>query len=389
MSYRHGGDIYANKVTIDFSANINYRGMPPGVSQAALRAVEQSVHYPEPSCRALRRALAEREEKQHAVTGLPPEHFICGNGASELLYVLSEAYRPTHAFLLLPSFHEYQSVLENVGCEVETYALKEEKNFEIGRDFLQAFASFIRSVMTNCLTSDTAAQPRPILFLGNPNNPTGTLVRSEILQSVLALCRENHVLLVLDESFLDFLDEEDLSLTFSGASQIPGNPYLFVLRSFTKIYAMPGLRFGYGICGSPKLLEAMNKLLPPWNVSLVAQEAALAAAQEIPFALESAREISVIRKEFVQEASFPAYRIYPSCTNFILLRGPGDLGRICFKHGFLIRDCGNFPGLDRAGNGLGFFRICIRSRKEMQELLGVLRECSDQSLKQDQAQQGE
>ena len=344
MLHRHGGDIYTYGKVYDFSANINFRGMPEPVRSAAVQAVDASVHYPDPEYRTLRRALAGREGIAQT------DHMICGNGAAELMFALSAAYRPKNALLAAPSFFEYEQALASSGCAVRRFCLKKEDGFEITGQFLDAIDE-----TTDCM------------ILGNPNNPTGRTLSGEFLEELLRICRERGILLVMDESFFDFLSEEDRAGTFSCAERTAEYENLFVIKSFTKMYAMPGLRFGYGICGNKKLLERMHAVMQPWNVSVPAAQAAQAAASETAFAEETAIQTRKNREALFGALLQAGYRVYPSSANFLLFEGPEDLQDFCLEHGFLIRDCSNFPGLAR-----GFFRICVRSREENEKILNVL-----------------
>ncbi|MCC8101056.1 MAG: aminotransferase class I/II-fold pyridoxal phosphate-dependent enzyme [Clostridiales bacterium] len=332
--------------------------------------MDLSVHYPDPDCRALRQALADYENdgrrgmERDAIftvgSEIRPEHMICGNGAAELMFALAGAYRPQRALLAVPSFYEYEQALEAFGCTICRYVLKAEQKFALDKDFLDTVARFVEE--TN----------PAIVILGNPNNPTGCLIERKVLRLLIELCREKQVLLVLDESFLDFLSEEDRTRTFSGVSVVPEVSNVFVIRSFTKIYALPGIRFGYGLCSDRKLLDEMRRLLQPWNVSLIAQEAARAAVSERGFVKESARPVAVNRGPRAGALRQAGYGVFPASANFLLFRGPEDLADFCMQRGFLIRDCSNFPGLERTGDGQAYFRVCVRSQAENEALLEVL-----------------
>ncbi|MCD8336445.1 MAG: aminotransferase class I/II-fold pyridoxal phosphate-dependent enzyme [Lachnospiraceae bacterium] len=412
MVHKHGGDIYTHSGARDFSANINFRGMPGSVREAALRAVDESVHYPDPDCRALRQALADFEKDGcrmaepapksgaartagtvpdgdtavSAGTEICPEHIICGNGAAELMFALAGACRPLRALLAVPSFYEYEQALEAFGCAISRYALKAERAFSLDEDFLNAAARFAEDMeqLPASGAEELSQMPVPrnegtarggeraMIILGSPNNPTGCVIETEILRALIGLCAKKHIFLVLDESFFDFLSEEDRAKTFSGALAVPEVPEVFVIRSFTKIYALPGIRFGYGLCGDRLLLERMRRLLQPWNVSLVAQEAARAAVCEREFARESARLAAANRERMAGALQDAGYQVFPSSANFLLLRGPENLAEYCLAHDFLIRDCSNFPGLERRGDGQAYFRVCVRSRAENEALLEVL-----------------
>ncbi|MCD7955809.1 MAG: aminotransferase class I/II-fold pyridoxal phosphate-dependent enzyme [Lachnospiraceae bacterium] len=423
MIHRHGGDIYTYGNVLDFSANINFRGMPASVREAARCAVDASGHYPDPDCRTLRRALARREASFYGVQAISPEDLICGNGAAELMFALAAACRPKRALLAVPSFFEYEQALSAVGCEICRFILNPEQGFRPGEDFLDAVWEFVGGnsqalyVEKSCDTPASAFEvpsdwilsdeggftPGGMIILGNPNNPTGQLIEKEILAKLVDLCRERQILLVLDESFIDFLSEDDRQRTVSGSSFLSGddqrrtisrsrfpdendqqrpdfgtcfqkyNPYLFIIRSFTKMYAMPGIRFGYGLSTDRQLLENMRRLMQPWNVSTIAQEAAAAAAGEEVFARESAVYVAQNREKMMADLQNTGFEVFGSCANFLLIRAPRQLADVCLKAGFLIRDCGNFPGLMQTGEDWGYFRVCVRSREENEALLCAMK----------------
>ncbi|MCD7762026.1 MAG: aminotransferase class I/II-fold pyridoxal phosphate-dependent enzyme [Lachnospiraceae bacterium] len=366
MTHKHGGDIYSYHDIKDFSANINFCGMPSSVREAAITAVDESIHYPDPECRSLRTALAEREKKLYAA--VLPEHIICGNGAAELFYALAGAFRPEHALLAVPSFYEYEQALGAFGCKITRFPLNPEDSFSLGEAFLNAVSAFAGQFSSR----------RLMIILGNPNNPTGSVIETVVLRALIRLCGSAHILLVLDESFLDFLDEADQKKTISGAVKVPDDPNLFVIRSFTKIYALPGIRFGYGLCSDQKLLVQMRMLVQPWNVSHVAQKAAEAAASECEFARMSAEVISQNRQSLICALQDAGLTVFPAAANFLLVRGPEGLKDACLKYGILIRDCGNFPGLEFSGDGRGYFRVCVRSQAENEELVKVIRQCLEE-----------
>ena len=364
MTHKHGGNIYEYKNMADFSANINFRGMPEAVQSAAFEAIRASIHYPEPESRGLKKILAEREK-------VSEDQVICGNGAAEVLFLLAMALRPKHAVLAQPCFFEYEQSLAAVNCRITNVWLKEEDDFCLTENFVSRIPSDADLVM-----------------LGNPNNPTGRLIEAKALEAIRAHCRANGIWLVLDESFFDFLTEEAAAKTEEAVHFAEEN--VFVIKSFTKMYAMPGLRVGYGICKNVSLLEQMKQLTQPWNVSLPAQMAAKAAAKETEFAKETAVMTSDNREWMEKELKACGYSVFPSCTNYLLFSGPAGLAEYAMEHGFLIRDCSNFRGLETKQNAENtdiqqedavcgkngykrqFYRICIRSREENEGLLAVL-----------------
>lgn len=343
MTHIHGGNVYQYKEAADFSANINFYGMPQSVKQAAHAAIDQSIHYPEPDSHSLKSVLARRE-------GVPESAILCGNGAAELMFALAMAKRPKKAVLAQPCFFEYEQALTAVGCTLVHVPLKKEDGFQVRTAFVEQIP-----------------EDADLVILGNPNNPTGQCVPRQVLGQVLGACHRIHAMLMMDESFFDFLIPEDRERTM-GCTGIAGeDPSVFVLKSFTKMYAMPGLRFGYAICTDADLLERMRSGMQPWNVSLPAQAAARAAASEVAFAEETARQTAENRRWMVEKLREAGVTVYDSATNYLLLEGPVDLQKRCLEKGYLIRDCSNFRTLAK-----GYYRICIRSQEENEALLAVL-----------------
>ena len=338
--HTHGGDIYRHKNVIDYSANINYRGMPDKVKEAAQKALDYCEHYPDSTCDKLREAIAWRESVEK-------EHIICGNGAAELIFSLVLAIKPKKALLPAPSFYEYEQALLSVGCEIQKYVTEEESDFQPQHDFIEHITPEI-----------------DVVFLCNPNNPTGMVLDRDFLEAVLRRCEECNTLFVLDECFNDFLENAD---TFTMKFFVKTSKNIFILKAFTKMYAMAGLRLGYGFCSSEHLLERMSMVRQPWSVSIPAQMAGTAAAKEVQFAEDSARMIQKERNVMRIGLLKKGYHVLDSKANYLFFKGPEDLYERCLEKGYLIRDCSNYEGL-----GKGWYRITIKSSEDNKQLLSVL-----------------
>lgn len=235
MMNKHGGDIYGYPGVVDFSANINYLGMPQAVKAAAIRGVEESVHYPQAAHRQLRYAVAKRYH-------IEEDQILCGNGAAELIYCLVEALQPKRALVMAPSFSEYEEALDSCGCEVLRYLLKKEDAFCPDEGFIRQIQPSIDMV-----------------FVCNPNNPTGGLVSISYIEEVCRMCEKEGAILVVDESFLEFVSQ-----AVSARALLKKYESIVILQSFTKIYAMPGLRLGCAFCGKESMVELLQKRLQPW-----------------------------------------------------------------------------------------------------------------------------
>ena len=215
--HRHGGDIYRNQNKIDYSANINFLGMPQAVRQAAKDAIDDAVHYPDPFCEALKQAIAEKE-------GVPAEWIFCGNGAADVIFTLMLAEKPKEALLPIPSFYEYRQALESVACQIRTHLLLPEHQFCVQRDILEAL------------------KKRPdLLILCNPNNPTGQLLDQELSEEIAVQCQRQGTRLLMDECFSDFLEDAEKHTLLSKVAE---NPQIFILRAFTKCMAWQGSDLG-------------------------------------------------------------------------------------------------------------------------------------------------
>lgn len=208
-----------------------------------------------------------------------------------------------------------------------------------------------------------------IIFLCNPNNPTGILTDRDFLMKVLKKCREHSVFLVVDECFLDFVKEPE-SYTLKDVLKEYQN--LFLLKAFTKRYAMAGVRLGYGLTANQDLLQKMESVTQPWNVSSLAQAAGLAALKETEYVKEG-RETVFKEQEFLKkEMRELGFTVFPSEANYIFFKGERNLFEKCVEKSVLIRDCSNYPGLEA-----GYFRIAVKNHEDNKTLIRALKEIAE------------
>lgn len=347
MQYNHGGDIYSRQIEIDFSANINPLGTPPEVIAAARESMDRIGHYPDSSCRRLVRALSEHEQ-------LPERYFICGNGAAELIFNVVQALRPKQALLAVPAFLEYEQALQASGCRIFYWFSQRENGYQITEDFL----SYITSGLD-------------IVFLCNPNNPTGVLTEPELLERIIKKCGQTGTILVLDECFLDLTAEYKMRTKTEKIRK--NNKNILILKAFTKQYAMAGLRLGYAISANEELLEKMKGVRQPWSVSIPAQEAGIAALKQTDYLKKSVELIAGERKFLSDRLQKAGCRVFEGTANFLFFESRPDLWEKCLEKGILIRDCGNYRGLSK-----GSFRVAVRNRQENERLLQVIEKIETQ-----------
>lgn len=340
MKHQHGGDIYSTSYRLDYSANINPLGTPESVIRAAQESILRAANYPDTRCRELKKGLAQKE-------GVKEQQIVCGNGAAELIFSLAAAIKPKRALLVSPGFAEYEQALKVCGCKISYYELAEENGFRLGEDYL-----------------DYLHGELDVLFLCNPNNPTGLTIGKELLIKIVRRCQSLGIRMVLDSCFVDFLERpQDADMV----SFLQDFPCLFILKAFTKIYAMAGLRLGYGLCADEKLMEAMQEAVQPWSVSIPAQAAGTAALGETEYVKRTRALIGEERRWLMDQLNRLGFTVYDASANFIFFRGEKDLTGKCRKQGILIRDCSNYRGLEQ-----GFYRIAVRTHEENEELIRVL-----------------
>ena len=349
--FTHGGNIYDAPAPhgewMDFSANINPLGLSESVRAAIESGIPKLIHYPDPAAKELKRAIADYYDAL-------VESVVLGNGGAELFYVLFHALRPRRLLLPIPSFSEYERAALSAGTEICYVRLREEDSFALPEDELIG-----------------AMRPGDCLLVGNPNNPTGNLVGVDVWKRLLRAAEEKDILVVADESFMDFREDaaDYAARTLAGQSR-----HLVVVQSMTKFFALPGLRLGFAVA-DPQTARRLEAAKDPWNVNLLAQRAGVAALSD-----EAHRRATL--KWLGEERAFlfgalremPDLKAYEPTVNFILLRLGAKLGSaadFCARmkeEGILLRDCSNYPGLDDT-----FVRVAVKTREENERLLEAFR----------------
>lgn len=366
----HGGDRYQNQIRLDFSVNTNPLGMPENVRRQlqSLLGTTNEVYewYPDPHCDQVRGGLAAHHR-------LLKEQIVCGNGASELIYALSRSVcilrknrqgcKKGNALLPVPSFGEYERALEAAGTEIQYYMLSEQEDFQLTERIL------------NRLNKDI-----DFLILCNPNNPTGSLIPEALLLQILIRCRENRIFVLLDECFLELVSG---ILPESGSSFLQDFPNLIILKAFTKLYALAGVRFGYCICADKELLRELKAQLPCWNVSGIAQIAAMTVLdnqQDVDYISQTKALLLKERKGLKVGLERLGMQVLPGTANFICFYDKAvettdrDLYELLLKRGILIRDCGSYKGMKK-----GWYRIAVKKHDENMLLLDYLKLVAAQS----------
>lgn len=339
--FEHGGQWFAHPDALDFSANLNPLGMPAPVVEALREHAENFSRYPDPRSVELTHAIA-------AFEGADAGHVLACAGATDAFWRLCAVRRPRHALVVDPCYSGYEQALEQVGCAVRHVALDARDDFTVGEDAARAI--------------DASTD---LVFLANPNNPTGRYVDRAVVLACLRRARSVGALLVLDECFVDLTDEQgsvDLLARF---------PNLVVVKAQTKTFCLAGLRVGYAMSANEGLLAAMRDAGQPWAVSVPAQVAGVACLGEGCEAYLTRSRALVARERSRVSGALASLGLHvvPSQANYLLFCACEPLGAALLERGVLVRSCDNYHGLDER-----WHRVAVRTPRENDRLLEALEE---------------
>ena len=348
MSKIHGGNIFqfAHEQRIepyevvDFSANIN----PLGPSQRGLDALNAQLryisHYPDATNDDVLNAIADTYE-------MDKHQIIVGNGAAELLYAICRLPGYTGAFVPAPGFSEYKEALEASKIPVRDifYRPLEDDNgkpyFEVPYLALETFAAELKG-----------QDGRIIVFLGNPNSPDGTLLDKDHIRTVASMLKDANSLLVIDESFIDFVGNDPLQDNeHSMRSLVNEFDNIIIVHSFTKFYAVPGLRIGAAFANET-LITQLQQYIPSWSVNTLAQAYTKAALNDVDYIKRTKQELNEERA-FMYNAldDLEGITVYPPSANFMLFQVNQEgitanyINEELKKYNMIVRNCDSYVGL--------------------------------------------
>lgn len=352
----HGGNItlaskkygLSKEKIIDFSANINPLGPSKKILEAITNNLGAIINYPDPDCTELRELLAD-------YLGIDRDQLLMGNGAAELIYLLVRNTGCKKALIPVPTFCEYGLAVLSQGGEVFTVKMLEEEGFSLP---VEGIINLIPHV--------------DLLFICNPNNPTGRLVERAAIEQILEHAAKHGALVVIDEAFMDFVQQR---ARYSIMTTVGSNANLAVLYSLTKFFGIPGLRLG-AIAAPRDIIKRMDAAKDPWNVNTLAQVAGIAGLNDQE---HMERTNTLVQREraylFEELQSIPGLRPLPGAANFILLNvsdsglKSSELTELLGRRGILVRDCNGFSGL--AGR---YIRVAVKNRPENEILLGTIKD---------------
>ena len=370
MSNIHGGNIFQfaheQRIepyeVIDFSANIN----PLGPSQRGLAALEAQLryisHYPDATNDDVLNSIAD-------TYGMNKNQIVVGNGAAELLYAICRLPGYTGAFVPAPGFSEYKEALEASRIPVRDiyYRPREDDNgkpyFEVPYLALETFSAELKG-----------QDGRIIVFLGNPNNPDGTLLDKNHIRTLASMLKDANSLLVIDESFIDFVGNDTLQDNeYSMRSLVNEFDNIIVVHSFTKFYAVPGLRIGAAF-SNPHIIDQLNTFIPTWSINTLAQAYTQSALNDVEY-VKWTKQVLHEEQHYMYNAldAIAGITVYPPSANFILFHieqegvTADSINEALKKHNMIVRNCDSYMGLNSQ-----WVRVAIKDHDNNVRLVDTL-----------------
>ena len=342
----HGGN--KRDIKLDLSVSVNPKGMPSKCRAAITDSIDDIVRYPETECEQLKNELSDRNGGHH---------IILGSGASELIYAIchymSRKYKEYTALTAAPSFMEYEYAIKASGGWVRVCSTREDQDFSITEDI--------------CAYVDTDVQ---LVFVCNPNNPTGELIDRHLIEQLADKCAVADTVLVVDECFLRFSEHYS---AYTMTKCLDRYPNVIVLDDFAKFFCLPGLRLGYGVCSDEELINLIRLQIQPWNLTVTAQKAGLAALNDPVFEAESIRYIARERNNMIaglRECGLEV--IGDPAANFIMFRAGEGLREELNKQGIDIRDCSDMMKYHDT-HGL-YFRTAVSTHENNERLIRAIKD---------------
>ena len=346
----HGGNIYkfqreGKNDILDYSSNIN----PLGVSQKFIGIAKESfdklVNYPDPYYIELRKKIAK-------FNSLNMDNIIVGNGATEILFLYIRALKPKKVLILAPCFAEYERALKSVGAQIEYFELKEKNNF-------------YPDIQT--LKKKLEGQHYDLFLFCNPNNPTGQLIKFDDVKDLAAICKKQDMKIFIDEAFIEFVENWK-----EKTAALLKNKDVFIMRAFTKFFAIPGLRLGYGISFDEELMNKLQAEKEPWSVNTFANLAGLVMLDDKDYIKKSekwvAEEKNFLYKELSKNKNL---KVYKSECNFLLIKllttTSQEIQTKLLEKNILVRDASNFQFLDES-----YIRVAVKDREKNLKLIESL-----------------
>ena len=347
--YNHGGNaaFEAGKSNIiDLSANINPLGISQSITDAIIKEVSNSNNYPDNFSTQLRQQIGSFEN-------VNPDWIFCGNGASDIIFRFPRVVQAKKVLVTAPTFSDYQRSANAFGSEIVHYPLTAHYNFTVTNEIIE----FIQR------------EEPDLVFICNPNNPTGKLTEVSIIKEILNCCEKLCAKVIVDECFLDFVKH---SREYTSKIFLEKYSNLIILKAFTKMFAIPGIRLGYALCTDRALLKNLYFHGPDWSVSNLAQVAGVAALQSAKsFIKETEEYVSKERWRVENGLKQLGFKVFESSANYVFFQSSYsfDLHVELDKKGIRVRSCSNYQGLNDS-----YYRIAVSTKENNTKVLTTIEE---------------
>jgi threonine-phosphate decarboxylase len=354
MKNIHGGTIYAiarrmgikPAELLDFSASINPLGFSPLVRTALKEYAGSILHYPDQEARDFVQELSRFHQ-------IPAANILAGNGSTELIFMIPRVLKSKKVLVVVPTFSEYETSIRQAGGTVCYYRTTEPEQF-----FIQP-----RKLLQELRKGYDA------LYICNPNNPTGVLTPRSVLEDIVQAARKQATAVIIDETFIDFNENQSLKLKVKVLDN------LYILRSMTKFFALPGLRAGY-LISSAENIKKMKDQQEPWTMNALAQYAGTESLRDRAYIRRSVEYIKTARRELAAGLKkIACLTVFESGANYLLVKLHGaapvnvaGLYEQLLKRWIIIRQCNTFQRM-----GDSFFRVAVKKKSENKILVSGLK----------------
>ncbi|MCR5542645.1 MAG: aminotransferase class I/II-fold pyridoxal phosphate-dependent enzyme [Eubacterium sp.] len=336
--------------TVLYNANLNPLGIPDTVSRAIKEHIGTIAKYPDIYYSNLRKAVAE-------YINVSMDKTIIGNGSVDLLKLFALQLSPKKAVLLTPGPNEYERILSTLKAEITFYELSEDKEFELdAEDFIST------------LTEDT-----DLIVLCNPNNPTSKKISFEDIKKIVDRCKELNIFIIIDEMYIEFIDDSE---KFSAVPLIEDHSNLAVLRSVSKFFAVPGLRFAYAVLNNPELKDRLDFTTTKNNVASLTAIAITDMFKDEKYIAESKSMIHTERSlVYLAMSTCRSIHLFKPDANYMLVKllkddiTSADVAEHCNKRGIIIRKCDDIRGLSNK-----YIRFCFMNPKQNDLMVNTILE---------------
>lgn len=335
---------------ISFSANVNPLGLSPLLKSSLAEKIDAITSYPDREYTALRGCIG-------AYTGADPAHILVGNGSTELISLFTQTLHPKKALIIGPTYSEYEREVSLGGGTSLYYPLREKDDFKLRVDDL-------------CGQLNESID---LLVICNPNNPTSTAIPQQEMRTILDVCKQYDITVMVDETYVEFAPAA------KKIDCIPLTKYynnLILLRGISKFFAAPGLRLGYAVTGNQDFIKTINTLKNPWTINSLAAVAGELMFTDEDYIRKTSELINTERARMLQTVErMDTLKTYTPMANFMLIKilRPDVTSQQLFDHAIrnrcMIRDCSTFPFLDDK-----YIRFCFMLPEQNDKLLKCLRE---------------